>query len=113
MGNCITEFNRHLTTREVNNAAHLNSQDELQLRTMLSVDHIIGANAEITTAIEAHRQALREGGIVQPPAPTETIKTIHCPVNLRKETIKLVSWRQRVQVECRLDLEMPSLVELS
>lgn len=56
----------------------------------LPIDSIIGANSEVTLAIEAHRQTLREGGIVQPPAPTESLTTIDCPVNLRKDSIRLL-----------------------
>jgi len=86
MGNCVSEFNRHLTTRE-NFGVSTDPAELLERRQRSSIESIVGANADVTSAIEAHRQALREGGIVQPPAPTETLKSIHCPVNLKKESI--------------------------
>ena len=83
MGVCLTEQGRHGTTREAHAQFNPGSLG-------LPIDSIIGANSEVTTAIEAHRQALREGGIVQPPAPTESLTTIECPVNLRKDSIRIV-----------------------
>ena len=58
MGVCLTEQSRHAITRDAHGdiipGSHLS----------LPIDSIIGANSEVTTAIEAHRQALRDGGIV-------------------------------------------------
>ena len=57
MGVCLTEQGRHGTTREAHAQFNPGSLG-------LPIDNIIGANSEVTTAIEAHRQALRDGGIV-------------------------------------------------
>ena len=49
MGVCLTEQGRHATTRE----AHGQNIQPGSLG--FSIDSIIGANNEVTTAIEAHR----------------------------------------------------------
>ena len=87
----------------------------------------------MTTAIEAHRQALREGGIVQPPAPTESLTTIECPVNLRKDSIRILGAEKsdvtsgsahdksmgeqaessKLSILCNLDIQIESLLEVS
>ena len=58
MGVCLTESSRHATTREAHGSMHPGGGN------FLPIDSIIGANEEVTSAIEAHRQTLREGGIV-------------------------------------------------
>ena len=80
---CLNQSSRHSATRD----NHLQALQESGLSQ--PIDFIIGANSDVTSAIEMHRQALREGGFVQPPAPTETIRTIRCPVNLRKDSVRL------------------------
>ena len=83
----------------------------------------------MTGAIEAHRAALRENGIVQSPAPIETVKTIDCPVNLRKDSLRIlgstndpnstdkdlgeVADESQLSVLCSLDIECESQLEVS
>ena len=55
-----------------------------------AIDTIMSANHDVTTVINNHREILRNGGIVQAPAPSQTVSTIACPVNLRKENFSLV-----------------------
>ena len=124
MGVCLTEQGRHSTTREAHGQIEPGSLS-------LPIDSIIGANSEVTTAIEAHRQALREGGIVQPPAPTESLTTIECPVNLRKDSIRIVGAESSsdnddksiggdeedtsstLSILCNLDIQIESLLEVN
>ena len=76
----------------------------------------MGANADVTEVIDAHRQALRDGGIVQAPAPTENAVTIECPVNLRKETIRITKRAEPAQgvykVTCTLDIKTSSRLKV-
>ena len=61
MGVCLTESSRHATTREAHGSVHPGGG---AAGNFLPIDSIIGANAEVTSAIEAHRQTLRDGGFV-------------------------------------------------
>ena len=120
MGICLADQGRHASTR----AAHAGMIDP-----RMPIDSIIGANSEVTNAIEAHRQALRDGGFVQPPAPTETVETIECPVNLRKDSIRILGASDnksnngdksieetldecKLSILCSLDTEVESLLEV-
>ena len=88
MGNCIIEQGRHANTRSAYSG--LDPAELQEMRSRINIQNIIGANSEVTSAIEAHRSSLREQGIVQPPAPTETLKTVECPVNLRPSSIAIL-----------------------
>ena len=62
MGNCIIEQGRHANTRSAYSG--LDPAELQEMRSRVNIENIIGANSEVTSAIEAHRSSLREQGIV-------------------------------------------------
>lgn len=55
MGNCVTTFNRHSATREAHEGYEIDPIEMQVVNSEMNIDSIIGANEEVTTAIEAHR----------------------------------------------------------
>ena len=76
----------------------------------------MGANIDITSVIDAHRQVLREGGIVQAPAPTENAVAIECPINMRRDSIRVTKRAEPAEgvykVTCLVDLDEPALLRV-
>ena len=72
---------------------------------------------------------MREGGVVQAPAPTESLTTIECPVNLRKDSIRILGSESqdlsrdkslgeeaedsKLSILCNLDIQIESILEVS
>ena len=70
----------------------------------------MGANTDITDMVEMYRETLREAGMPQPPAPTEKIEAIQCPVNIRKESLVLSSKTNSIQ--CNIDIDVSAIIEI-
>ena len=48
---------------------------------------------------------------MQAPATSETVQTIDCPVNLRKDSVRLEK-RPNLVLECSLDVQMESVLRV-
>ena len=70
----------------------------------------MGANTDITDMVEMYRETLRESGLPQAPAPTEKVEAIHCPVNIRKESLILSN--KGKNISCIVDIDVSALVEV-
>ena len=76
----------------------------------------MGANQDVTDVIDQHRQALRDGGIIQAPAPTEKAVTIEFPVNLKRDSVRLTKRVEPAEgvykVTCSLDMQTPIYLQV-
>ena len=80
MGVCIADGgSRHSATR----ALHEDVEGYDPTRSIMQ------NNTDITDMVDMYRETLRGAGLPQPPAPTEKVEAITCPVNIRKESLVL------------------------